>query len=200
VLAVLPVIAIAVKLTWPRMRMLMRPRAAILLITTMLIGPGLLVNGILKEQWSRPRPGEVVEVGGPLAFKPWYDPSGECRSNCSFVSGESASAFWLLAPATLVPAPWTVPAVCATTAYAAVVAFTRVFTTGHFVTDAVFAAMLVSLVVWLMHGLLYRWKATAPSDETIERWMERCVRAVWSPVIAAGARLVRRDKNLDADR
>jgi len=197
---VLPVIAFVIKLAWPKWPMLIRPRAAILMVAAMLIGPGLVVNGILKDQWARPRPGEVTEFGGPLAYKPWYDPSGECRSNCSFVSGESASAFWLLAPAAAVPPPWTIPTVVGATVWASVIAFSRVFTTGHFFTDAVFAAALVSLVVWLMHGLLYRWAATAPSDAAIERRIERCVHAARRPFAAAGTRLFRRSgKDLNAD-
>lgn len=200
VLVALPILALVIKLVWPKRAMLIRPRAATLMIVTMLLGPGLLVNGILKEQWSRPRPGEVTEFGGPLAFKAWSDPTGECRSNCSFVSGESASAFWLLAPAAVLPSPWTVPALCGVLAYASAVGFSRVFTTGHFFTDVVFAAALVSFVVWIMHGLLFRWRATAPSDDAMERWIERCVYAAWSPFIAIGTRLFRRSsKDVNAD-
>ena len=191
---VLPVIAFVIKLAWPKWPMLVRPRAAILMIVAMLVGPGLIVNGILKDQWARPRPGEVVEFGGPLAFMPWYKPGGECRSNCSFVSGESATAFWLLAPAAAVPPPWTVPAVVGAAVWATAVAFTRVFTTGHFFTDAVFAAALVSFVVWLLHGILFRWTATAITDAAIERAMERWVYAVRRPFIALGSRFNRRPR------
>ena len=39
-------------------------RAAVFLVLSLLLGPGLLVNVILKDNWGRPRPGSVVEFGG----------------------------------------------------------------------------------------------------------------------------------------
>src|SRR6478672_12010674 len=47
-------------------------------VPTLVLGPGLLVNGVLKEHWARPRPGAVVEFGGTLPFMPWWDPRGGC--------------------------------------------------------------------------------------------------------------------------
>ena len=68
----------------------MRGRAAVLLAFTMAVGPGLLVNGILKQEWGRPRPVHVDTFGGRDAFKSWYETDGTCPGNCSFVSGEGA--------------------------------------------------------------------------------------------------------------
>src|SRR5215475_13822609 len=53
--------AITLKLILPRRQMLIPGRALIFLVVTFALGPGLLVNGLLKECWSRPRPAEVVE-------------------------------------------------------------------------------------------------------------------------------------------
>ena len=95
---------------------LLRPRAAVFVLLSFALGPGLLVNAVLKEHWGRPRPVAVTEFGGELAFVPWWDDRGGCRSNCSFVSGEGAAAS-TLAAAALAPPAWR------PLAYAAALAF-----------------------------------------------------------------------------
>src|SRR5215467_6617018 len=52
------------------------PRAALMMLLTLALGPGLLANTILKDNWGRPRPIQVTEFGGPLEFLPWWDPRG----------------------------------------------------------------------------------------------------------------------------
>ena len=39
-------------------------RICLFLILVMLLGPGLLVNGVLKEYWGRPRPRNIIPFGG----------------------------------------------------------------------------------------------------------------------------------------
>jgi len=36
----------------------------LVVVLTVLLGPGLLVNGVLKNGWGRPRPADVAHVGG----------------------------------------------------------------------------------------------------------------------------------------
>src|SRR5262249_20420627 len=43
-------------------------REATLVLLTLVLGPGLLVNGVLKDHWNRPRPRDVVEFGGPWHY------------------------------------------------------------------------------------------------------------------------------------
>lgn len=61
------------------------------------IGPGLLVNLGLKENWGRPRPNQIVDFGGESRFLPVGDlaPDGDGRS---FPSGHAAMGFYLMAP------------------------------------------------------------------------------------------------------
>ena len=62
-------------------------------ITTLyVVGPGLLVNVLLKQNWGRARPVMVEAFGGGKLFTPPFEIAGQCASNCSFVSGEAASA------------------------------------------------------------------------------------------------------------
>jgi membrane-associated PAP2 superfamily phosphatase len=51
-------------------------RRCLFLILAVALGPGLLVNGLLKPGWGRPRPRQVEQFGGPRAFQPWWQPGG----------------------------------------------------------------------------------------------------------------------------
>src|SRR5262252_3851061 len=167
------IVSVALKLIWPRRSMLIPGRAVIFLALSFALGPGLLVNGILKEEWSRPRPAEVVEFGGDKTFMPWWDPRGGCDQNCSFVSGETSTAAWTLAPAMLVPGPLGMAAVGAAVIFTLGMATIRFIVGGHFFTDVAFAILFTSLVIWAVHGLVYRWPKTALDDEVIEHALGR---------------------------
>jgi hypothetical protein len=53
---------------------------------------GLLVNGVLKEHWGRPRTIDVAQFGGIEHFVAWWDPRGDCPKNCSIHVAASALA------------------------------------------------------------------------------------------------------------
>ncbi len=165
-------LALVLKLVVPRRKMLIPGRAAIFFLAALALGPGLLVNVILKSEWPRPRPVDVVEFGGTLRFVAWWDPRSTCDTNCSFVSGEASSAFWMLAPASLVPPPWRALAYAGAILYGLAVGGLRIVMGAHFLTDVVFAGVLMFLVVWLLHGLIYRWPRTRLSEADVERRLE----------------------------
>jgi membrane-associated PAP2 superfamily phosphatase len=173
------VIALVVKLAWPFARMLVPGRAAVFLVVTLILGPGLLVNLTLKEHWPRSRPIDVPQFNGSERFVPWWDPRGACPRNCSFVGGESAGAFWTLAPAAVTPLPLRPFAYAAAVAFGAGVGVMRIVFGGHFFTDVVFAGVLIFLVTWLVHGVLYRWRPTRIADSTVERALERLSLPIW---------------------
>src|SRR5579863_1205053 len=95
-IAVLGFVSLAGRLLWPRRRMPMRGRAAVFILLTLALGPGILANTILKNHWGRTRPLDVAEFGGAGRFTPWWDPRGACPANCSFIAGEPSGAFWSL--------------------------------------------------------------------------------------------------------
>lgn len=161
--------ALVLKLIWPRGPALIPARAALLIVGTFALGPALLANGVFKSHWSRPRPGEVMHLGGTSPYMRWWDPRGECKSNCSFVSGEASSAYAMLAPAVALPPPWRYPAIGAALLYGSMIGLVRMALGGHFLTDVIFAGVLTALIVWLLHGLLYRWRPTRLSEQTVER-------------------------------
>jgi membrane-associated PAP2 superfamily phosphatase len=161
-------LAIVFKLIWPRRRMLIEARAALFLIATLALGPRILTNLILKDHWARPRPIDVQQFGGEYRFEPWWDPRGECPNNCSFVAGEPSGAFWTLAAAALAPPPLQAIAYGAALAFGIGLGAFRMAAGAHFFSDVVFAGVLMYLVVFSAHGLIYRWPATRLDEKTLE--------------------------------
>jgi lipid A 4'-phosphatase len=165
-------IAIAIKLVLPRRAMLIAARAALFLIVTLALAPGLMANVILKDHWGRPRPAEVQEFYGPEKFVPWWDPRGTCDKNCSFVAGEGAGGFWTLAPAALAPLPLRPLASAAAIAFGAAAGLLRLSSGAHFFSDVAFSGVFTFLIVWGAHGFIYRWPSTRLTDEQVERAIE----------------------------
>jgi lipid A 4'-phosphatase len=165
--------AIPIKLLLPKRPLLVPGRAVVLMIATLALAPGVLANLVLKDYWGRSRPIDVSQFGGDEHYVAWWDPRGDCPKNCSFIAGEPSGAFWTLAPALLLPPPWRAVGTAAALIFGAGVSLLRVASGGHFVTDAAFAGVFTFLVIWLTHGLLYRWAATRISDEGVDAALAR---------------------------
>lgn len=120
------------------------------------VGPGLVANLTLKDQWGRARPKHVVEFGGSKAFTPPILFSKECRRNCSFVSGEASAIYMpFFAAAALMP-QGAVVLVATGTAMGLAAGAVRMAQGGHFLSDVIFAGVFMALTVlavrWLMFG------------------------------------------------
>jgi lipid A 4'-phosphatase len=150
-------IALVGRVVRPHKTTLICARAALLMLLTLALGPGLLANVILKDNWGRPRPIDVTEFGGSFKFVPWWDPRGGCPKNCSFVAGEPSGAFWTLAPAALTPPHWRALAYGAALTFGTAVGLLRAGGGGHFISDVIFAGVFMFLLIWVMHRILFRW-------------------------------------------
>src|ERR1700676_5579206 len=142
-------------------------------IVALLASAGVLTNLTFKSYWGRPRPVVVTEFNGPDQFVPWWDPRGACDRNCSFFSGEGATAFWTYAPAALTPPAWRPLAYAAATLFGVITSLLRMAFGGHFFTDVATAGLVTFLVVWLVHGYIYRWASTRLSDESVDAALTR---------------------------
>jgi len=173
-------LAVIGKLIMPQRRMPIGGRAALFVIVTLALGPGVLTNLVLKDHWGRARPIDVTELGGTFRFTPWWDPRGDCPDNCSFVAGEPSGAFWTLAPAALAPPQWRLVAYGGALAFGAAIGLLRIAGGAHFLTDVVFAGVLMFLLIWAAHGLLFRWRIKRMTDEAIEDFLARAGEAIRS--------------------
>jgi lipid A 4'-phosphatase len=172
-LALPAIVAMVMKLARPDRRLLISGRAIIFLLVTLTLSAGVLTNLTFKSYWGRPRPVVVTQFGGDLPFMPWWDPRGGCDRNCSFFSGEGATAFWTLAPAALAPPAWRPFAYAAATLLGVVTSVLRMAFGGHFFTDVATAGFVTFLVIWICYGALYRWRRTRLSDDVIDAALTR---------------------------
>jgi len=124
-----------------------RLRSFIFLTATLALGPGLLVNEGFKAHMHRSRPVHVRDFGGEAPFQPYYQPDGGCAKNCSFPSGETAAAFWMLAPAALAPPPLRAGAVTLTFLLGLSAGALRIAAGAHFLSDALFSGWLMGLLI-----------------------------------------------------
>jgi len=126
-------------------------RAAILGASVYALGPGLVVNGVLKPLSDRPRPIQTELFGGIAPVKPWWDwstvPDG---SYLSFSSGEAAATAWLVGLALLAPPrAWRMPAVIAASLYCVMISGLRIVFGAHWLSDVV-ASLVIMLALWAL--------------------------------------------------
>lgn len=171
---VLPaLLALIFKLIRPDRPLLMSGRTIAFLLITIILAAGILTNLTFKSHWGRPRPVAVTQFNGPLQFVPWWDPRGACGRNCSFFSGEGATAFWTYAPAALTPPAWRPLAYAGATLFGVVTSALRMAFGGHFFTDVAAAGLVSFIVIWLVHGYIYRWPSTRMTDAQIDAALTR---------------------------
>jgi lipid A 4'-phosphatase len=172
-LALPAIVALVIKFVRPDRPLLMSGRAIVFLLLTLTLSAGVLTNLTFKSYWGRPRPVVVTQFAGDLPFVAWWDPRGECGRNCSFFSGEGATAFWTYAPAALAPPPWRPLAYVAATLFGVTTSVLRMAFGGHFFTDTATAGIVTFLVIWLAYGYIYRWSRTRLSDEAVDAALTR---------------------------
>ena len=163
-LALPSIVALVMKLVRPDKPLLVSGRTIIFLLVTLVLSAGVLTNLTFKSYWGRPRPVVVTQFNGEMNFVPWWDPRGTCGRNCSFFSGEGATAFWTYAPAALTPPAWRPLAYTAATVFGVVTSGLRMAFGGHFFTDVAAAGLVTFIVIWLAYGYIYRWPSTRMSD------------------------------------
>ena len=131
------------------------------MLATLVIGPGLVVNVGLKDHWPRSRPIDVPQFNGSEHFTAWWDPRGGCPKNCSFVCGGSVRRVLDAgAGRRLLHRPGGRSPMARRSCSARGVGALRLAFGAHFFSDIVFAGVIMFLLIWTAHGLLYRWRAT----------------------------------------
>jgi membrane-associated phospholipid phosphatase len=132
---------------YARKRLVPTGRNLAFLALTLALGPGLSVNLLIKEHSHRPRPFQTQAFGGQWEFRPFGHFDGQCVTDCSFVSGETSTAAWSLAPALLTPPAWRATLIGASLLFTLVMGVERVAYGGHYLSDVTFGALLNWFVV-----------------------------------------------------
>jgi len=136
------------------------------------LGPGLLVNGLLKTYGGRARPANVMEFGGDLTFSPAFEFAGQCLRNCSFVSGEASGAMALMIAIFAIAARFQNQALQHYTQIGVVFlglscSVLRIVFGRHFLSDVIFGWLFVALIAIAL-ARLFR----IPATDALSHWPE----------------------------
>ena len=126
------------------------------LFSSFLLGPVLLVNGLLKEFSGRARPKNIIEYGGTKIFSPAYFPADQCETNCSFVSGDAAVAFSTIAFALIFKGKLRFQLVAIALSFGVLVSIYRLGTGAHFLSDTVLSGLFCILIILILERMLLR--------------------------------------------
>lgn len=122
-------------------------RASLFLVLVMIVGPGILVNDVFKEQWGRPRPKDLVEFNGEKEFVPVWVKSSPENGN-SFASGHASTGFYLLTPYFLLRRNkkwWSLFFLALGLGYGSLIGLARMIQGAHFLSDVLWALGFVYL-------------------------------------------------------
>jgi lipid A 4'-phosphatase len=157
-------------------------KALVFLVASMALGPGLFANTLLKDHWGRARPTQIEPFGGSRQFTAAPLPAAECSSNCSFVSGHAALGFSLVAFAFLLPRGRSRrAAITAALGIGALIGLGRMMQGAHFLSDVVFAALLVYGTTALLHWwIVERDGLAAPPLRRFYRILGSGAAAAWA--------------------
>ncbi len=169
-----------VKLALPWRASLVSPRDTVFILSTLALGPGLVVNLIFKNHWGRPRPTAVGYFHGDQPFVGVWQISDGCTSNCSFVSGEASSAIWLLTLVVLLPLAWRSLAVKILIGLAVLLSLNRIAMGGHFLSDVLLSWWLTLAVIAIVYRILYVTPPQALTHERLEDALTRAGKAMHS--------------------
>lgn len=157
------------RLFWPRLKRYASLQRVLFLATTAILGPGLLVNLILKAHWGRARPIQTDLFGGQWPFSEVWVIAGNCQSNCSFVSGEGSMAFWMLATLILVPKASREALIGVMVVFTATISINRIAFGGHYFSDIVLSWALTGYLMLAVYLLYQRYAPEVISGDNLEK-------------------------------
>ena len=141
--------------------------ACALIILAVMLGPGLLVNGVLKPLWGRPRPAQTELFGGSRPYQQWWQ-LGTIGGGRSFPSGHAAMGYVLVLGTCLVSprrSAWLRGLVLGgALAYGSLVGATRIIQGGHFLSDVLWSGSLMCFLVAALQAVL---PTPVPSDTDV---------------------------------
>ena len=133
-------------------------RQGLLVILTLALGPGLLVNVIFKDHWGRPRPRQTTEFGGRWEYRTVLDKGISGRGK-SFPCGHSSMgyffvAFYFLARHRNKRLALTILA--GATVYGTLIGMARMAAGAHFPSDVLWSAFIPAAVGFLLYYVILR--------------------------------------------
>lgn len=129
-------------------------KPCLFLLLSFAVGSGLIIHGILKDHWGRPRPRQVIEFGGQQSFRAYYQPNFKHlpEPSKSFACGHAALGFYFFVVALLgtiyqskvlywsgLGLAW---------GLGGLLSIVRIAQGGHFLSDTIATALIMWLTAW----------------------------------------------------
>lgn len=125
------------------------------LFFAMAIGPGLVVNGVFKENWGRARPSQIEQFSGDKSFSPPFIIADQCDTNCSFVSGDPSVGFYFFA--FMIAFPLLKKRFFLVAMNLGIIfGSARIMMGAHFLSDVIFSGVFTYLSVLLLGKVFWR--------------------------------------------
>ena len=128
-------------------------RVAVVAVVAALIGPGLVIEGVFKNVVGRPRPVQVIELGGTEPFHGPFEWGDDPAHHKSFVSSHAAGGFALMSLGLTCGPVWRRRWLLISIVYGGVIGLGRMMQGGHFLSDIIFAFY----AVWLSCEAVRMW-------------------------------------------
>ncbi|MBB5274254.1 membrane-associated phospholipid phosphatase [Rhizobium rosettiformans] len=170
-LTIVLVFGLVLKLIYPSRPSLFPPRFTLYFASLFLLGPALLVNGIFKPIFDRPRPRSTIDFGGDDLFVHAWAFGGDFFDDRSFVSGEAAVVVCLVPLAFFVPVVWRRCVFVLLSLFAALTALNRIAFGAHFLSDVLIAAGLMAMLSIALAYVFYGRKGAQACDIKLEAEM-----------------------------
>jgi len=129
---------------------------AALVVLTLVVGPGILINAVFKDHWGRPRPRQIQTLGGDQVYVP---PLMMGKKGKSFPAGHSSvgfalCTFWLIWRRRQ---PWLAKgALLVALVVGGMMGIGRMAAGGHFLSDVMWSAYLTLFAALMVYYLLLR--------------------------------------------
>ncbi|GAB6888269.1 phosphatase PAP2 family protein [Desulfothermus okinawensis JCM 13304] len=122
-------------------------RIGLYLFLVMVIGPGIIVNGILKGHWGRPRPRQTKTFNGKLPYRTFWQ-KGTSGMGRSFPSGHASVGFYLFTPYFVFrkkQKKWAYFFLTLGIGSGLLIGLARIIQGAHFITDIIYSGLIVYL-------------------------------------------------------
>lgn len=136
-------------------------KIGLFLVLAMIIGPGLIINTTLKNNWGRPRPRNTIEFGGKYTFEKVLS-IDKSSPGYSFPCGHASMGFYLFVPWFLLrkrKRNWAFISLTVGIIYGLLIGLARMAQGGHYFSDVIIAGLIVYLVGAGLYYLLKLHKA-----------------------------------------
>jgi lipid A 4'-phosphatase len=138
----------------------------LVIVLTVILGPGLLVNGILKNYWGRTRPHDVAAFGGYEPYGTVSQPLGPAAGK-SFSCGHCSMGYSFASGVAFFPYHPVLGIGCLVggIAFGTLLGVARMAQGGHFPSDVLWSGILVLMLIAGLYYFVFRIPEDARSTE-----------------------------------